>query len=121
MTIQLQSEVKPAVVREIAFKAGDDANEILQTRTYDLNITYDKYYQTPRLWLSGHDEVKSLFYCTGKTLILNSGLHLAQNRHPLTHEQMYEDFSQDHAKRTVTMETHPHIPGPPMASVHPCR
>lgn len=44
-----------------------------------------------------------------------------KNRHPLTHEQMYEDFSQDHAKRTVTMETHPHIPGPPMASVHPCR
>nr|CAG4634964.1 EOG090X0AKX [Alona affinis] len=94
-----ESEVKPAAVREYAFKAGDDANDILQTRTYDLNITYDKYYQTPRLWLSGHDE----------------------NRHPLTHDQMYEDFSQDHAKRTVTMETHPHIPGPPMASVHPCR
>lgn len=34
---------------------------------------------------------------------------------------MYEDFSQDHVKRTVTIETHPHIPGPPMASVHPCR
>ena len=34
---------------------------------------------------------------------------------------MYEDFSQDHAKKTVTMETHPNLPGPPMASVHPCR
>ena len=34
---------------------------------------------------------------------------------------MYEDVSQDHARKTVTMETHPHIPGPPMASVHPCR
>ena len=34
---------------------------------------------------------------------------------------MYEDVSQDHAKKTVTMETHPHMPGPPMASVHPCR
>ena len=44
-----------------------------------------------------------------------------QNRHPLSVDQMYEDFSQDHAKRTVTMEAHPHIPGPPMASVHPCR
>ncbi|XP_022337406.1 ubiquitin-like-conjugating enzyme ATG3 [Crassostrea virginica] len=72
---------------------------ILQTRTYDLNITYDKYYQTPRLWLFGYDE----------------------NRKPLTVEQMYEDFSQDHAKKTVTMEAHPHLPGPPMASVHPCR
>ncbi len=73
--------------------------EIVPTRTYDLNITYDKYYQTPRLWLSGYDE----------------------KRQPLTVDQMYEDFSQDHAKRTVTMETHPHLPGPPMASVHPCR
>ncbi|KAK3095493.1 hypothetical protein FSP39_015329 [Pinctada imbricata] len=72
---------------------------VLQTRTYDLNITYDKYYQTPRLWLFGYDE----------------------NRKPLTVEQMYEDFSQDHAKKTVTMETHPNLPGPPMASVHPCR
>ncbi len=34
---------------------------------------------------------------------------------------MYDDISQDHAKKTVTMETHPHLPGPPRASVHPCR
>lgn len=34
--------------------------EILRTRTYDLNITYDKYYQTPRIWLFGYDEV---IYC----------------------------------------------------------
>nr|CAD7427826.1 unnamed protein product [Timema monikensis] len=73
--------------------------EITYTRTYDLHITYDKYYQTPRLWLFGYDE----------------------NRRSLTVEQMYEDVSQDHAKKTVTMETHPHIPGPPMASVHPCK
>ncbi len=33
---------------------------ILQTRTYDLNITYDKYYQTPRLWLYGYDEVSDI-------------------------------------------------------------
>ena len=46
---------------------------------------------------------------------------LLQNRKPLTVEQMYDDFSQDHAKKTVTMEPHPHINGPPMASVHPCR
>jgi len=42
-----------------AAAAGDRTvdGEILQTRTYDLNITYDKYYQTPRLWLFGYDEV----------------------------------------------------------------
>ncbi|KAH3813580.1 ubiquitin-like-conjugating enzyme ATG3 [Dreissena polymorpha] len=80
-------------------QVSESDSGVLQTRTYDLNITYDKYYQTPRLWLYGYDE----------------------NRKPLTVEQMYEDFSQDHAKKTVTMETHPHLPGPPMASVHPCR
>lgn len=30
---------------------------IIKTRTYDLSITYDKYYQTPRIWLSGYNEV----------------------------------------------------------------
>lgn len=34
--------------------------EIVKTRTYDLHITYDKYYQTPRLWLTGYDEVRSV-------------------------------------------------------------
>uniref|UniRef100_A0A674PAK8 Ubiquitin-like-conjugating enzyme ATG3 n=1 Tax=Takifugu rubripes TaxID=31033 RepID=A0A674PAK8_TAKRU len=72
---------------------------ILQTRTYDLCITYDKYYQTPRLWLFGYDE----------------------DRQPLTVEQMYEDISQDHVKKTVTIENHPHLPPPAMCSVHPCR
>jgi len=73
--------------------------EILSTRTYDLNITYDKYYQTPRLWLFGYDE----------------------KRQAMTVDQMYEDFSADHANKTITMETHPHLPGPPQASVHPCK
>uniref|UniRef100_T1P9A4 Ubiquitin-like-conjugating enzyme ATG3 n=1 Tax=Musca domestica TaxID=7370 RepID=T1P9A4_MUSDO len=77
----------------------DTQDSVLHTRTYDLHITYDKYYQTPRLWVVGYDE----------------------NRKPLTVEQMYEDVSQDHAKKTVTMESHPHLPGPNMASVHPCR
>lgn len=34
---------------------------------------------------------------------------------------MYEDISQDHLNKTVTMEQHPHLPPPPRASVHPCR
>lgn len=73
--------------------------EILSTRTYDLNICYDKYYQTPRLFLFGYNE----------------------QRKALSVEEMYEDFSADHANKTITMETHPHLPGPPQASVHPCR
>lgn len=44
-----------------------------------------------------------------------------QNRKPLNVDQMYEDVSQDHAKKTVTMESHPNLPNVVAASVHPCR
>lgn len=80
-------------------KSETEEDIFIPTRTYDLNITYDNYYRTPRLWLSGYDE----------------------NNKPLTIEQMYDDISEDHAKKTVTFETHPHIPGTLMASIHPCR
>lgn len=78
--------------------AAASGDGILQTRTYDLCVTYDKYYQTPRLWLFGYNE----------------------NRKPLSVDEMYEDMSQDHVKKTVTIESHPHLPTT-MASVHPCR
>lgn len=81
-----------------AHDAANNRDNIVATRTYDLNITYDKYYQTPRLWLVGYNE----------------------NLKPLSINEMYQDISQDHAKKTVTMEAHPHIPSV-MASVHPCR
>ena len=45
---------------------------ILHTRTYDLNITYDNFYRTPRLWLFGYDE----------------------RQRPLSEDDMYEDVSQ---------------------------
>ncbi len=35
---------------------GVDHDHIVSTRTYDLMITYDKYYQVPRFWLVGYDE-----------------------------------------------------------------
>lgn len=77
--------------------AGDSDN-VLHTRTYDLHITYDKFYQVPRLWLFGYDE---------------------QNR-PLSVDKMNADFSQDHINKTITMEPHPHF-RTSMASIHPCR
>lgn len=46
---------------------------------------------------------------------------MLEQRQPLTVEHMYEDISQDHVKKTVTIENHPHLPPPPMCSVHPCR
>ncbi|KAJ2742912.1 E2-like enzyme [Coemansia sp. BCRC 34301] len=78
--------------------ASDDEDKILRTRTYDISITYDKYYQTPRVWLFGYDE-------QGK---------------PLTARQIFEDISEDHAKKTVTIETHPHLVVQ-QASIHPCK
>lgn len=71
---------------------------ILRTRTYDLSITYDKYYQTPRLLLVGYDE---------------QGL-------PLPPHKALSDISQDHAHKTVTLEQHPHLQVQ-VASIHPCK
>lgn len=45
-------------VRAARAARGAEGDEIVRTRTYDLHITYDKYYQTPRLWLIGYDEVR---------------------------------------------------------------
>lgn len=77
---------------------GDGDDNILRTRTYDISITYDKMYQTPRVWLFGYDEAGS----------------------PLTPEAVFEDISADHANKTVTIETHPHQELP-HASIHPCK
>lgn len=92
MDDELQEEADPALLIESV-----DAN-ILKTRTYDLSITYDKYYQTPRMFLFGYDE----------------------QRRPLSSSQIFQDISQDHAKKTVTIEVHPHEEVT-LASIHPCK
>jgi len=75
-------------------------NNIMKVRTYDLSITYDKYYQTPRVWMMGYDS--------------------ANTSQPLTGDQMLEDVMSDYANRTVTIDPHPHISGY-HASIHPCQ
>jgi ubiquitin-like-conjugating enzyme ATG3 len=67
-------------------------------RTYDATITYDLYYNSPRLYLMGKDE-------EGK---------------PLTKEQIFEDLAEEYAKKTASVDPHPHL-GIPAASVHPCK
>lgn len=79
-------------------KAAEPVDNILHARSYDLSITYDKYFRTPRVYLFGYDE----------------------QRQPLTAEQIMEDISADHANKTVTLENHPHL-ALPHASIHPCR
>ncbi len=75
-------------------------NNIMKVRTYDLSITYDKYYQTPRVWMIGYAS--------------------SDSSQPLTGTQMFEDVMSDYANRTVTIDPHPHIAGP-HASIHPCQ
>ncbi|KAH1219692.1 Autophagy-related protein 3 [Glycine max] len=92
-------ENDPATLQSTYLVAHEpDDDNILRTRTYDVSITYDKYYQTPRVWLTGYDESRML----------------------LQPELVLEDVSQDHARKTVTIEDHPHLPGK-HASIHPCR
>jgi len=58
--------------------SGGDGG-ILKTRTYDVTITYDKYYQCGRVWLYGYSE----------------------SRQPLSQPELLEDISADHALKTV--------------------
>ncbi|KAJ3140796.1 E2-like enzyme [Physocladia obscura] len=83
---------------DLAVMSGNNGGKFVKTRTYDMSITYDKYYQTPRVFLFGYDE----------------------NRKPLTPHHIFEDISQDHAKKTVTIESHPHE-SLSLASIHPCK
>lgn len=77
------------------------ANEnIIKVRSYDVSITYDKYYQTPRVWLTGYADDGS--------------------NTPLAGDEMMQDVISDYAHRTVTVENHPHVSGP-HASIHPCQ
>jgi len=78
---------------------GSSSNNILSVRTYDCLITYDKYYQTPRMWLIGYNESGS----------------------PLKPTEIFQDISSDYAQKTVTIEPFPHTSGLSTASVHPCK
>ena len=61
-------------------------------------ITYDKYYQTPRIWLYGYDYKNC----------------------PLGFDLIKQDISNDHVDKTVTFENHPHL-GYYVTTIHPCK
>jgi ubiquitin-like-conjugating enzyme ATG3 len=63
-----------------------DKEAIKSVRRYDLSISYDFYYQTPRLWLFGYSEDGQV----------------------LSKEEIFEDVMADYANKTVTFENHPH-------------
>lgn len=76
----------------------EQSGSIVKTRTYDLYITWDKYYKTPRMWLYGYDE----------------------SFNPLSDTEMFKDVSIEHAHKTVTYEQHPHEHYMCL-SIHPCK
>ena len=83
-------------------RVSEPAGAVVQCRRYDISITYDKYYQTPRVWLLGYDE----------------------RGQPLNQEQIFEDIMQDYANKTVTIERHPlaeRNSSSVHASIHPCK
>lgn len=67
-------------------------------RNYKISITYDDYYHTPRLWLSGFDEEGRI----------------------LTDTQIFEDIMNEYQNETVTVLDHPHL-GVRQVSIHPCK
>lgn len=74
------------------------SSNIIKCRRYDVSITYDKYYQTPKCWLMGFNEDGDL----------------------LTSEELFMDIIKDYADKTVTIELHPHL-FTPHIYIHPCR
>lgn len=79
-----------------ALDAEDD--NVLKTRTYDIYITYDQFHQTPKVYLQGYGEDGQI----------------------LTQEQTFEDIASDYVHKTVSTETHPHLPII-TTFIHPCR
>ena len=73
---------------------------VVQCRTYDVSISFDRHYRVPRLWLRG-----------------------AEGGAALGAAAMMADVQRDHAERTVTVELHPLAPAElgPCLSLHPCR
>ncbi len=79
---------------EHATAALNDENR----RTYEIHITYDRHYLTPRLWLSGVDSQGT----------------------PLTKEQIMEEVVSTYREKTVTYDKQPQT-GEHMINIHPCR
>ncbi len=86
-----------AVAPAAGAMAADDEH-VVQTRTYDVMITYDVHYSTPRVWLFGYDA----------------------GHRPLASDAWRQDFSAEHVDRTVTHEAHPHEAFS-CPSIHPCK
>jgi ubiquitin-like-conjugating enzyme ATG3 len=89
------SELADSVAGNLSLSSDEKERE---TRYYEISITYDKFYRTPRVFFSGYQR---------------SGA-------PLCGEQLLQDVNQENSRRTVTLDPHPHT-GKIQASIHPCQ
>lgn len=98
----------PTIPSDIESESEDEQEDyqlisdtnIQQTRTYDIMITYDNYYRTPRMWLYGYQF----------------------DGQPLSRDDMMSDIMQDYVNKTVTFESFPfYKSGMLYLSIHPCR
>ena len=48
--------MQAAVPRNGYLRAEEPEDHVVRLRTYNLHITYDKYYSVPKFWLIGRDE-----------------------------------------------------------------
>ena len=89
-------EIEDIEEDEACLSVSED--NIIQSRTYTITITYDNYYRTPRMWFLGYDI----------------------NGSPLSYESMMDDLSNEHKKVTATMDSHPFYKLQ-WISIHPCK
>ena len=68
------------------------------SRTYDMMLTYDRYYRVPRVWLLGYDQSRNLL-----------GI------------KMMDDVNEDYRNTTCTIERFPFMESTRALSVHPCK
>ena len=61
---EVDYDASTAAPAYFSLQEEEDGGEegIIHTRRYDMSITYDKYYQTPRVYIFGYDEVTSLLF-----------------------------------------------------------
>ena len=97
---------------------------------HPLYITYDQYYQVPRLWLVGFDEAKQPLTpeqvsapVSGAADVFRTTQQCAMHPSFLAADdngQVLEDVSEEHARKTITLDPHPNL-AVSAASIHPCR
>ena len=75
-----------------------DYDNLDKSHYYNVSITYDQYYRTPRIWFEGID----------------SGGNM------LSQQEIYSDFMVEYIKVSLTLELHP-IMDMNYISVHPCK